>query len=862
MLNHFTFNGHSTGELGLLVSGINIYGSPSRVVEKVNIPYRSGDLLIDTGAYTNYMLTYTVDIMDNTKATAEAISKWLLGSKGYCELTDTYNPEIYRVASYYNQLDYTLSALYRYGKATITFDCKPQKYLTANQPVTLSPTTSEATSYSLSTPAMPLPITLEGNTTQKTMSGKNLLQITQASGTSAGVAYTMNSNGSVTISGTATATSLYRLGHFTLTSGVTYALSGNNSIVQMSLRDSTGGTVYSNNTATYTPSADVDAWYFYRVVNGQTVNATLFPQVEKGSTPTAYEPYCGGIPSPNPDYPQEIHSVSGDNEIRVVGKNLFNFNQWANDIGMMRGTKTVSSNSITLTATSNDCYTVYGYDSKLVPIVVQPNTTYTLTWKANNNNDGILYLFDGTDRNHALVNANNKTTKSVTFNTGSSTSIAYRFGVVYSGQSITYYDIQLEKGTATTFEAYKAQVYPINLPVQNLWDNSIQPTNLINSTYVNGVLTFNPLTSSINQFIVPYTLKTGETYSVSFDAYTNSGTSTIMFDGQPDSATSTGHFNDGSFTVNTTKARYKYESKIAPSGLNALRFYRTGTPSNSVYISNIQLEVGSKANSYTPYGVAPIELNALGTYKDYFHKTDGKWYLHKAFEKADLGSLTWARRTTNIFSSSLPTSANVSGDVGSFMSNYFIVEYAVGYAATNPNKVAMYKASSTTSTTTIYLNLSSVDTVADLTTWFSTNATELVYPLATPTETEITDATLISQLNALSKAKTYDGATNIVQDGNDAEFTFKLPVPAEISSEYFGEPIITVNEVGTIVWNDSLIKVNSAPVTINSQTLQCYYYSENKNNDVEINEFPKYEQGENYIGSTMALTVVPNYWKL
>lgn len=148
-LNHFTFNGHSTGELGLLVSGINIYGSPSRIVEKINIPYRSGDLLIDTGAYSNYMLTYTVDIIDNTKTTAESLSQWLLGSTGYCRLTDTYNTDIYRMAAYYNQLDYTLSALYRYGKATITFDCKPQKYLlTGETAVTIT-----SSSYTLNNPS-------------------------------------------------------------------------------------------------------------------------------------------------------------------------------------------------------------------------------------------------------------------------------------------------------------------------------------------------------------------------------------------------------------------------------------------------------------------------------------------------------------------------------------------------------------------------------------------------------------------------------------------------------------------------------------------------------------------------------------
>lgn len=137
MLNHFTFNGHSSGEFGLLVSGINIYGSPSRIVEKVNVPYRSGDLIIDTGAFNNYTLTYQVSIIDDTKARAEAISSWLLSSRGYQRLEDTYNDDIYRMAAYYNQLDYTLTSLNRFGRANISFDCKPQKYLLSGEtPIT------------------------------------------------------------------------------------------------------------------------------------------------------------------------------------------------------------------------------------------------------------------------------------------------------------------------------------------------------------------------------------------------------------------------------------------------------------------------------------------------------------------------------------------------------------------------------------------------------------------------------------------------------------------------------------------------------------------------------------------------------
>ena len=45
------------------------------------------------------------------------------------------------------------------------------------------------------------------------------------------------------------------------------------------------------------------------------------PQIEKGETATDYEPYCGGIPSPNPDYPQEIKSVENA-KITACGKNL------------------------------------------------------------------------------------------------------------------------------------------------------------------------------------------------------------------------------------------------------------------------------------------------------------------------------------------------------------------------------------------------------------------------------------------------------------------------------------------------------------------------------------------------------------
>ncbi len=49
-------------------------------------------------------------------------------------------------------------------------------------------------------------------------------------------------------------------------------------------------------------------------------------QIELGASATAYEPYCGGIPSPSLDYPQEIQYVKAGTKLCVSGKNLLDIN--------------------------------------------------------------------------------------------------------------------------------------------------------------------------------------------------------------------------------------------------------------------------------------------------------------------------------------------------------------------------------------------------------------------------------------------------------------------------------------------------------------------------------------------------------
>lgn len=57
---------------------------------------------------------------------------------------------------------------------------------------------------------------------------------------------------------------------------------------------------------------------------GAKYEGYLYPMINKGSKPISWEPYTGGKPSPNPDYPQEIVSAgqSGQIKIDVLGGNL------------------------------------------------------------------------------------------------------------------------------------------------------------------------------------------------------------------------------------------------------------------------------------------------------------------------------------------------------------------------------------------------------------------------------------------------------------------------------------------------------------------------------------------------------------
>lgn len=128
MVDFFEYNDIASFEFGLIVTGLRTYGAPNRRVETVHIRGRNGDLLIDEGTFDNIIVSYDIAVVENFPVNARAIAQWLLADGGYHTLRDSYNPDYFREATYFNAIDFDVESLKHQGKGTINFYAMPQRY--------------------------------------------------------------------------------------------------------------------------------------------------------------------------------------------------------------------------------------------------------------------------------------------------------------------------------------------------------------------------------------------------------------------------------------------------------------------------------------------------------------------------------------------------------------------------------------------------------------------------------------------------------------------------------------------------------------------------------------------------------------
>lgn len=309
--------------------------------------------------------------------------------------------------------------------------------------------------------------------------GKNLLENTATTRTINGVTFTVNADGTVNVNGNATADAWLEIKRFSadapnfggcVMSGCPAGGSLNTYFLRWTNNSTTSATDDGNSTCVIPDAHTGAAIIAICVKSGVTVSNLIFkPMICLVSISDAtYQPYSN------------IRPISGMGEVNVTrcGKNIFNFDEWKQKNNIKSGTAEYSDNSITITATGDDCYTAYGNNGDYT-MLLKENTTYTLSWEMGNNAaEGRVFVFfynaidsEGSGKRYEFVSNSNKT---YTFTT--STRLPYvriRLGVDNSGEIAEYKNIMLEEGsTKTVYEPYKGNTYTMYLP-ETIYGGSI-----------------------------------------------------------------------------------------------------------------------------------------------------------------------------------------------------------------------------------------------------------------------------------------------------------------------------------------------------------------------------------------------------
>ena len=160
--------------------------------------------------------------------------------------------------------------------------------------------------------------------------------------------------------------------------------------------------------------------------------------------------------------------------LNKVGKNLLNFKAWSEAVPVNKGTKTVSDNAITLTATDNDCYTKYGASEypQDVRIKINPGDVLTLSWDysaGSSQSDDKVYIFGYNETEPPLSNANvSSQTGYLQYTVPANAKFCtFRLGVTTSGNTATYSNIMIcDKAVYdqdSSFQPYGAPNYDLTV---------------------------------------------------------------------------------------------------------------------------------------------------------------------------------------------------------------------------------------------------------------------------------------------------------------------------------------------------------------------------------------------------------------
>lgn len=302
---------------------------------------------------------------------------------------------------------------------------------------------------------------VKGKCEQTQLSGKNLLNSSLQTTTLNGMTCERLSDGTYRLNGTASAYTSFVLENYQTNNYVGKKIVGalpttnGNIKITCAYTDASGTYVSSNsdvgNGAIIENYSKVGI-FIVCLANAVANNLVFKPMIcaDTSATYADYEQYCGGIPAPNPTYPQTIHKVENA-KVVVRGKNLFD------------------TSSIYRSGYYQGLDGSYGTETNwnVYSIPTKPNTQYTISFKC---------LIKGTCRIHScnadetwVANIGNVVATSGNSYQLTFTATTTKTHISIGKPSEVNTDIQLEVGTsATDYAEYTEQSVPTNLTLYGI----------------------------------------------------------------------------------------------------------------------------------------------------------------------------------------------------------------------------------------------------------------------------------------------------------------------------------------------------------------------------------------------------------
>ena len=538
--------------------------------------------------------------------------------------------------------------------------------------------------------------------------------------------------------------------------------------------------------------------------------------------------------TPTPSAPVSVQTVTGENVVKINGKNLFNISAAAGRTsnGLTTTKEADGTLHIAGTATSN-----WADITAEQAINLKNGETYTLSASVGASITTTLYLSN--PRQNVAIAAGQQSQTFVADSDKSSVHI-YCSGLTSgTAYDFTISNIQIEKNSqATDFEEYQEQSYEVNLG-KNLFDKD-------NANIFNGYLGSSVLRENASARSVYIPVEAGQTYTFS-RANSTSQVNEPYYAFIANEPAEGGQYIGGRHAVGRNDLTF---TGTAPAGSKYLIFHFAwgqSAETQATILSTYQFEKGSTATSYAAY-FEPIELCKIDTYQDYIYKSDDKWYVRK--EVGKISSYAGETISTDYISTtgSLTTGATI----------YYALATPTDTEITNEALIAQLEAILSQGHT--YAGTNNITTVIS-----AGNAqgeleicyTKTILPIATETSlglVQIGSGLSITPNGVLSATGGGGGSvawndvtgkpTDVSYWNNDAGYITSAAIPTNVSSFTNDAGYITsaaiptnvsafTNDAGYIT-SSSIPTVNDATLTITQNGTNAGTFTANASNNATI----------------------------